>query len=66
MWLKVRSCTDVQQWQTNAARRGVAIGRGDEYSFCGKGDNFMRLGFAKHNPDELSEALRRLRLARPV
>lgn len=62
-WVKVAPGIDVDAWAERALRHGVAFQPGSRFTFDGRSASFARLGFAALCPEEIEEAVRRLRKA---
>ncbi|MCB9792474.1 MAG: PLP-dependent aminotransferase family protein [Alphaproteobacteria bacterium] len=55
---------DAEAWAARALTRGVYLETGASYRLAGPEEPFLRLGFAPHTPEELTEAVRRLAACR--
>lgn len=52
-------------WTRRAREEGVIVQVGTQFAFDGRSLPYLRLGFARHDPRELLDAVRRLARARP-
>ncbi|MEM6997153.1 MAG: PLP-dependent aminotransferase family protein, partial [Myxococcota bacterium] len=60
LWADVDPSIDVDAWASAARARGVLVGTGQKFALDGKPCPHLRLGFARHEPAELREAIRTL------
>ena len=60
MWLRVDRSIDVERWFARAAAAGLTFRTGSIFFLDGRPRPFMRLGFARLDEPELTEAVRRL------
>ena len=63
LWARVDPSVDVERWQERARAAGVDFQTGRAFTFDGRARPFARLGFAALRPDELRDAVARLRTA---
>lgn len=64
-WCRVAEELDAEAWAGRAREQGVIVQTGARCAFDGRPVPYLRLGFARHDPGELLEAVRRLARARP-
>lgn len=60
VWARVARGISAERWAERAACRGVLVQTGSRFRFDGKSVPYFRLGFPRHDPKELREAVRRL------
>ncbi len=65
LWAKVDPRLDLDRWVERAAALGVAMSPGRRYTLSRRPSAHLRLGFARHTPEELDEAVRHIAAARP-
>jgi GntR family transcriptional regulator/MocR family aminotransferase len=63
LWVRVNARVDIAAWHERAGRAGVDFQIGRDFTFDGRPRPFARLGFACLEPDELEQAVTRLRAA---
>lgn len=64
LWASIRDRQlDATAWAERALARGVAVTPGRCYEFRGRALGKLRIGFARHDEDELRRAVRKLRAA---
>lgn len=63
VWARIEGGTSAERWAERGLERGVLAQPGRGFFFDGKQRSFFRLGYARLEPDELREAVRRLRAA---
>jgi GntR family transcriptional regulator/MocR family aminotransferase len=63
LWCRVALDVDADAWAAAALARGVAVQPGSAFTFDGRSAPHLRLGFARHDEDELREAVTRLAAA---
>jgi GntR family transcriptional regulator/MocR family aminotransferase len=64
LWCRVAPGTDPELWAERASRAGVAVQHGRQFAFDGRVRPYLRIGFARHDEREITEAVRRLAAAR--
>ena len=64
-WCRVGEGLDAEAWALRARAEGVVVQTGAQFAFDGRPVPHLRLGYARHEPRELLEAVRRLARARP-
>jgi DNA-binding transcriptional MocR family regulator len=64
MWLNLPDGTDTQLLRGRAPEHGVDFIHGARFFVEGGGTNSLRVAFSLYSPDELAEAVRRLKAAR--
>lgn len=60
IWARVAEGIDPDRWAAQGVACGVLFSAASRYTFTGAPEPFLRLGFARHNPDELIEAVSRM------
>lgn len=65
VWGRVQSGTSVEKWVRRAEARDVLVQAAGDFFFDKRSRAFLRLGYARLDPEEIREAVRRLRLALP-
>lgn len=60
LWCRVHDL-DVDTWSARSLEAGVQFETGRRYTLDGRSIPWIRLGFACHTPDELRDAIRRMR-----
>jgi GntR family transcriptional regulator/MocR family aminotransferase len=65
IWCRVKDGIDADAWAARARGEGVVVQAGRLFAFDGAPLPWLRLGFARHEPRELQEAVRRLARAAP-
>ena len=63
LWCSVAAGIDADAWAAAALAQGVAVQPGSAFTFDGRPTSHLRLGFARHDEDELREAVARLAAA---
>jgi len=63
LWVRATRGVDVDAWSARAVRAGVQFVPGREFALDGRRRRAARLAYARLAPDELREAVRRLRSA---
>lgn len=63
IWAKVLEPWSAQQWSQIGKQRGVHFESGDVYMFDQSSQPYLRLGFARLNEEELTEAVVRMKQA---
>lgn len=66
LWCRVAAGIDADRWAARAREEGVLVQPGSTFGFDRRPRPFLRLGFARHDPRELVEAVRRLARALPA
>jgi GntR family transcriptional regulator/MocR family aminotransferase len=64
LWARVARGISAERWAERALSRGLRVQAGSHFSFDGKSAPYFRLGFPRHDPKELREAVRRLAASR--
>jgi GntR family transcriptional regulator/MocR family aminotransferase len=64
-WCRVADGLDAETWARRARQAGVVVQAGSQFAFDGRPLPYLRLGYARHDPRELLDAVRRLDAARP-
>lgn len=65
LWARVDPSIELPRWVAAAQARGVAVSPGRRYALSGRPVQALRIGFARHEPAELEEAVARLARALP-
>src|SRR5262249_54131561 len=65
LWVKGNEGLDVDKWALSARERGVIIVPAATFTFDGRSQPYLRLGFASLNAREIQEGVRRLAAACP-
>ncbi len=65
LWLDVDPAIDPDAWSQAAAKRGVAIAPGSAFTIDGSKRPNLRLGYCRHDPEELDRGIARLAASRP-
>lgn len=65
VWARVEGGVSPSLWTARALERKVVVVDGKQLFFDGKSRPYLRLGFARHNEEELVEGVRRLAAAWP-
>ena len=65
VWARVPHKVSANQWMDQAEKRGVLVQAASAFFMDRRNRPWLRLGFARHNPAELREAVRRLAQALP-
>jgi GntR family transcriptional regulator/MocR family aminotransferase len=66
LWCRTAPGLDADRWAARAREEGVLVQPGSLFTPAARPIPFLRLGFARHDPAELAEAVRRLARAAPV
>ena len=64
-WCRVAEGLEAEAWGRRARQEGVIVQVGTQFAFDGRSLPYLRLGYARHDPRELLDAVRRLARARP-
>jgi GntR family transcriptional regulator/MocR family aminotransferase len=64
VWARVARGLSPERWAERALSRGLLVQSGNHFTFDGKTTPYFRLGFPRHDPKELREAVRRLAASR--
>ena len=64
LWARVAPDLDAEAWAERALARGVAVSPGGRYTLDKSPSAHLRIGFARHDPDELAQAVKLLARAR--
>jgi GntR family transcriptional regulator/MocR family aminotransferase len=65
LWCRVLGGVDARSWAARARAEGVVVQHGALFAFDGSPLPWLRLGFARHEPREIREAVRRLARSLP-
>ncbi|MGH1346874.1 MAG: PLP-dependent aminotransferase family protein [Nannocystales bacterium] len=60
LWTQVRPGVSAESWAERALARGVRVNPGRSFTLSRRAAPNLRIGFARHTPDELLEAVERL------
>jgi GntR family transcriptional regulator/MocR family aminotransferase len=63
LWARVDDSVDLEAWRGRALARGVAFVTAREFALDGRPRPFIRLGYARYDETELTDAVRRMRRA---
>lgn len=66
IWGRAAPGISVERWVERAEKRDVHVQAAAGFFFDKRSRSFLRLGYARLNPEEIREAVRRLRLALPL
>ncbi len=66
IWAKVQQGVSADAWARAALEHGVAVQTGRQFTFDGRPRSYLRLGYARLDPDELKRAVGLLRRALPT
>lgn len=64
LWARIEDGPRADPWATRAVQRGVRVTTGRRYALGRRPTQHLRLGFARHTPTELHQAIRVLMRAR--
>ena len=64
LWAKIEGGPPADAWAERALRRGVRVTTGRRYALGRRASQHLRLGFARHTPDELRQAVSILEISR--
>ncbi len=65
VWARIEGGICAEKWAERGLGQGVLVQPGQRFFFDGRARSFFRLGYARQEPEELREAVKRLRSALP-